>query len=79
MPRIVHLSDLHFGAHEPRLVEAVEERIDEEKPDLVVPEIEAIATDASAVRNTHWPIAVRTPICATRSARRPNSSAPPRR
>jgi 3',5'-cyclic AMP phosphodiesterase CpdA len=36
MPRLIHLSDLHFGAHEPRLVEAVEARIHEEKPDLVV-------------------------------------------
>jgi 3',5'-cyclic AMP phosphodiesterase CpdA len=36
MPRIAHLSDLHFGAHDERLVEAVEQRIDEEKPDLVV-------------------------------------------
>ena len=36
MPRLVHLSDLHFGAHEPHLVEAVEARIDDEKPDLVV-------------------------------------------
>ena len=36
MPRLIHLSDLHFGAHDPRLVEAVEARIDEEKPDLVV-------------------------------------------
>ena len=36
MPRLIHLSDLHFGAHDPRLVEAVETRIDEEKPDLVV-------------------------------------------
>lgn len=36
MPRLIHLSDLHFGAHEPHLVEAVEARIDEEKPDLVV-------------------------------------------
>ena len=36
MPRLIHLSDLHFGAHEPRLVEAVEARIDEAKPDLVV-------------------------------------------
>jgi 3',5'-cyclic AMP phosphodiesterase CpdA len=34
--RIVHLSDLHFGAHDPRLVEAVEWQIDELKPDLVV-------------------------------------------
>jgi len=36
MPRLIHLSDLHFGAHDPRLVEAVEARVDEEKPDLVV-------------------------------------------
>ena len=36
MPRLVHLSDLHFGAHDERLVEAVERRIDELKPDLVV-------------------------------------------
>ena len=36
MPRIVHLSDLHFGAHDERLVEAVERQVDELKPDLVV-------------------------------------------
>jgi 3',5'-cyclic AMP phosphodiesterase CpdA len=36
MPRLVHLSDLHFGAHDELLVEAVESRIDELKPDLVV-------------------------------------------
>ena len=36
MARIIHLSDLHFGAHDERLVEAVAARIDEEKPDLVV-------------------------------------------
>ena len=36
MPRLIHLSDLHFGAHDPKLVEAVEARIAEEKPDLVV-------------------------------------------
>src|SRR5688572_16901113 len=36
MPRLIHLSDLHFGAHDPKLVEAVEARIDHEKPDLVV-------------------------------------------
>ena len=36
MPRLIHLSDLHFGAHDPRLVEAVEARIDEAKPDLTV-------------------------------------------
>ena len=34
--RIVHLSDLHFGAHDERLVEAVEWQIDQLKPDLVV-------------------------------------------
>ncbi len=36
MARLIHLSDLHFGAHDLRLVDAVAERIDEEKPDLVV-------------------------------------------
>jgi 3',5'-cyclic AMP phosphodiesterase CpdA len=36
MTRIVHLSDLHFGAHDERLVTAVEARVHEEKPDLVV-------------------------------------------
>jgi 3',5'-cyclic AMP phosphodiesterase CpdA len=36
MPRIAHLSDLHFGAHDDRLVEAVEQRIDDARPDLVV-------------------------------------------
>jgi 3',5'-cyclic AMP phosphodiesterase CpdA len=36
MPRIVHLSDLHFGAHDERLVEGVENSVDESKPDLVV-------------------------------------------
>ncbi|MEO7276550.1 MAG: metallophosphoesterase [Sphingomicrobium sp.] len=36
MPRLIHLSDLHFGAHDDRIVAAVERRIDEEKPDLVV-------------------------------------------
>ncbi len=36
MPRLIHLSDLHFGAHEPHLVDAAEARIQEEKPDLVV-------------------------------------------
>jgi 3',5'-cyclic AMP phosphodiesterase CpdA len=34
--RIVHLSDLHFGAHDERLVEAVDWQIDRLKPDLVV-------------------------------------------
>jgi 3',5'-cyclic AMP phosphodiesterase CpdA len=36
MARLVHLSDLHFGAHDDRLVEAVEARVDELKPDLIV-------------------------------------------
>src|SRR6266576_4127971 len=36
MPRLVHLSDLHFGAHDERLVEAVELKADALKPDLVV-------------------------------------------
>jgi len=36
MARLIHLSDLHFGAHDPKLVEAVEQRVHEEKPDLVV-------------------------------------------
>ena len=36
MPRLIHLSDLHFGAHDPVLVAAVERRLDEETPDLVV-------------------------------------------
>ena len=36
MPRIVHLSDLHFGAHDERLVQAVEGQVAELKPDLVV-------------------------------------------
>jgi 3',5'-cyclic AMP phosphodiesterase CpdA len=35
MARIIHLSDLHFGAHDDRLVEAVAERVDAERPDLV--------------------------------------------
>ncbi|HEY8591566.1 MAG TPA: metallophosphoesterase [Sphingomicrobium sp.] len=36
MARIVHLSDLHFGAHDERIVEGVERQVDELKPDLVV-------------------------------------------
>jgi 3',5'-cyclic AMP phosphodiesterase CpdA len=36
MARIAHLSDLHFGAHDERLVAAVAERIDDARPDLVV-------------------------------------------
>jgi 3',5'-cyclic AMP phosphodiesterase CpdA len=36
MARIVQLSDLHFGAHVPELVAAVEEEVDRLRPDLVV-------------------------------------------
>jgi 3',5'-cyclic AMP phosphodiesterase CpdA len=36
MARLVHLSDLHFGAHDERLVERVERDIDALEPDLVV-------------------------------------------
>jgi 3',5'-cyclic AMP phosphodiesterase CpdA len=36
MARIVHLSDLHFGAHDENLVEAVEQSIDALAPHLVV-------------------------------------------
>ena len=36
MPRLIHLSDLHFGAHDDRLVEAVEHCVAKERPDLVV-------------------------------------------
>lgn len=36
MARIAHLSDLHFGAHDERLVVALEKWLDEAKPELVV-------------------------------------------
>ena len=36
MARLVHLSDLHFGAHDETLVEAVESELSALKPDLVV-------------------------------------------
>lgn len=36
MARLLHLSDLHFGAHDQDLVDAVEQRADELEPDLVV-------------------------------------------
>jgi 3',5'-cyclic AMP phosphodiesterase CpdA len=36
MARLVQLSDLHFGAHDDRLVEAVERSVDALEPDLVV-------------------------------------------
>ena len=36
MARLVHLSDLHFGAHDERLVAAVETCVNDLNPDLVV-------------------------------------------
>jgi 3',5'-cyclic AMP phosphodiesterase CpdA len=36
MARLAHLSDLHFGAHDQRLVEGVERSMDALRPDLVV-------------------------------------------
>lgn len=36
MARLVHLSDLHFGAHDEELVAAVEQSVDRLEPDLVV-------------------------------------------
>ena len=36
MARLIHLSDLHFGAHDEELVAAVERKADELKPELVV-------------------------------------------
>ena len=36
MARLVHLSDLHFGAHDEQLVEGVAWQVDKLKPDLVV-------------------------------------------
>jgi len=36
MARLVHLSDLHFGAHDERLVEAVSQEVEQLRPDLVV-------------------------------------------
>ena len=36
MTRIAHLSDLHFGAHDPRLVDALARDLDRLKPDLAV-------------------------------------------
>ena len=36
MPRLLHLSDLHFGAHDPELVAAVERKARQLEPDLVV-------------------------------------------
>ncbi len=36
MARLLHLSDLHFGAHDENLVEAVEWSVDRLKPDVVI-------------------------------------------
>jgi 3',5'-cyclic AMP phosphodiesterase CpdA len=36
MARLIHLSDLHFGAHDEALVEAVEQSVEQLEPDLVV-------------------------------------------
>lgn len=36
MARIAHLSDVHFGAHDPKLVEALTGWLAERRPDLVV-------------------------------------------
>lgn len=36
MPRLVHLSDLHFGAHDDRIVAAVEREVAAAAPDLVI-------------------------------------------
>ena len=36
MTRLVHLSDLHFGAHDEDLVDGVERSVNQLKPDLVV-------------------------------------------
>lgn len=36
MARIAHLSDIHFGAHDPRIVDAATAWLEEKRPDLVV-------------------------------------------
>ena len=36
MPKIIHLSDVHFGANDPVIVAAVEKRLDHEQAELVV-------------------------------------------
>jgi 3',5'-cyclic AMP phosphodiesterase CpdA len=36
MARLIHLSDLHFGAHDEDIVEAVEAKVDQLKPHLIV-------------------------------------------
>lgn len=36
MARIAHLSDIHFGAHDPRIVDAATAWLEERRPDLIV-------------------------------------------
>jgi 3',5'-cyclic AMP phosphodiesterase CpdA len=36
MARIAHLSDIHFGAHDPRIVDAATAWLEERRPDLVI-------------------------------------------
>lgn len=36
MARIAHLSDIHFGAHDPKIVAATENWLQEQQPDLIV-------------------------------------------
>jgi 3',5'-cyclic AMP phosphodiesterase CpdA len=36
MARIAHLSDIHFGAHDPKVVRATEAWLEERQPDLVI-------------------------------------------
>ncbi|WP_070156163.1 metallophosphoesterase family protein [Sphingobium phenoxybenzoativorans] len=36
MARIAHLSDIHFGAHDPKVVRATEAWLEEHRPDLVI-------------------------------------------
>jgi len=36
MARIAHLSDIHFGAHDPRIVSATEAWLENRRPDLVI-------------------------------------------
>lgn len=36
MARIAHLSDLHFGAHDPKIVAATEAWLEQQQPDLII-------------------------------------------
>ena len=36
MARIAHLSDLHFGAHDPKIVAATEVWLEQQQPDLII-------------------------------------------